>query len=119
MTASIADFIQARLAGLETRAAETRELIAQLADDRREIDGLVRNGAEYALRKTGADPGEMEREVAAMRAILAAHGDVMLEREDAPSLVALYESVSRMAAIWSDHPDFDPSWAPETAEAQA
>jgi hypothetical protein len=68
----------------------------------------------------------LARDVAAKRAILAEY----VSRHDDAALMlgpdclrqqewsGLHLAVLLLAAAWCGHPDYDPAWAPETAEAR-
>lgn len=71
------------------------------------------------------------REVAAMREIVQIHKHVeatLGARGIGCMVCARFEygiapegwcaTIRAIAAIWSGHPDYDPAWAPETAEAR-
>jgi hypothetical protein len=52
------------------------------------------------------DPARVLREVEAHRKILAEYADMPFRDE----AIGLRFAVGALAAIWSDHPDFDPAW---------
>lgn len=68
------------------------------------------------------DPARVLRDVEAKRRILAAYSwalDHRHEDEETGYWVAkggrstLLDTLHVLAAVWSDHPDYDPSWSPE------
>lgn len=70
-------------------------------------DGVHSEDAEHIARH---DPTRVLREVAAKRAILGQYEDVA--EWDPPQMVgALEDAVRALAAVYSDHPDYDQAWA--------
>jgi hypothetical protein len=53
------------------------------------------------------------REVAAKRSIVHRYRDAPIE-----DVVLLVEDVRDLAAVYADHPDYDPAWQPSTAPAE-
>src|SRR5258708_1139299 len=60
------------------------------------------------------DPARVLGAVAAKRAILKAwEGDGPMDFSEPPQFwAALDIAVRALAAVWSDHPDYDPAWRP-------
>lgn len=58
------------------------------------------------------DPARVLREVAAGRAILEDYEDPVHCSPDPLYFIALEQALCHLAAIWSDHPDYDRGWAP-------
>jgi hypothetical protein len=94
---------------------------ARLADDRDTADGLAEQYAAMGSHIEGADrirlhallhhtAMRMLREVEAGRKILALHtlaGRYWCSCDEPQPCT----TVRQLAAIWSDHPDYDPAWA--------
>jgi Family of unknown function (DUF6221) len=89
---------------------------ARLDEDERELVKDPPHGLGYANL-----PARMRREVEGKRIILARYADTLarMEDDDYPAGVARdqareYEDfvLPCLAAAWSDHPDYDPDWAP-------
>lgn len=63
------------------------------------------------------DPARVLRQCAAIRAMLRRHGeaerDPVLSERDAGFEAGMYVCLELVAAAWSDHGDYDPSWAPD------
>jgi hypothetical protein len=133
VTASLAEFTEARLAGREARARSlltaariAREIVADPQMLGRLMPGWdswpdVEAMCEQALR-----------EVTAMRAILAAHhvehvghidlGRPVWDEHECHSCGNLSGrpacgTVLALAAIWNGHPDYRAGWAPEAVSA--
>jgi Family of unknown function (DUF6221) len=119
---SVAAFYAARLDEDEVAAVRAQALRDKLDDPHREIDHGIRDGAEYAWREVAANPARVLREVEAGRAILAAWQEAEAERKPfEPEYAygicdgradALLLAVQGRAAVWRDHPAFDPRWLP-------
>ena len=58
------------------------------------------------------DPARALREVEAKRDILTAYVKIETDGHRDNGWIALRFAVETLAAIWSDHPDFRPEWAP-------
>jgi Family of unknown function (DUF6221) len=89
------------------------DMLARLFS-RHESDPVIHHIARY-------DPARALREVEAGRIILARYADTLarMEDDDYPAGVARdqareYEDfvLPCLATAWSDHPDYDPDWAP-------
>jgi len=125
MTVSITEFITARLREDEQQAlsaspgpwhlnAEHDEVIA--------IDGIevctahalsnnqLRNTARHIARH---DPARVLREIEAKRAILENSVFVMDKYAGGMYLDFVRETLRHLAAIYSDHPDYNPKWSTE------
>lgn len=116
---SIDGFIAARLDDKERSASgllETARRVQREIDQPGMLGRYVPGWDSWADIEAAAN--RMLSEVAAMRKVLAAWSAVILEGDEPASLTDLYDSVCGLSAIWREHPDFDPSWAPETAEAR-
>lgn len=107
---TVAEFLTARLAEDEATACRVKPDQALV-----ELRALVmRDGGEPFLV---IDSGRVLRQVTAMRAILAGHPRVW---PGDPGSVACTRCVlawpcptlRHLAAVWSDHPDYDGSWRP-------
>jgi hypothetical protein len=83
------------------------------------VDDRGTQNADHIARH---DPARVLREVAAKRAILAAYEAVLAEcatmlRDRRPRKYGehdgLRKAVTELAAVWDQHPDYQPSWAPD------
>jgi hypothetical protein len=81
-------------------------------------DVLITNDSGVSRHIARHDPARVLREVEAKRVLLrkylAAEVDDDPGTIDVPSLVLL-----ALAAVWSDHPEYDPSWVSPGAPAQS
>lgn len=120
---TLTEFMAARLDEREALAARLQNLRALLDDPRRDMDQNVRDGAEYIWRETATDPARMLREVAAGRAILAEHRQWVFGGATGCSTCHAGHEIGdpapgpcptrrALGAVDSDHPDYDPAWAP-------
>ncbi|HEY5985817.1 MAG TPA: DUF6221 family protein [Streptosporangiaceae bacterium] len=117
MSADLAAFLRARLDEAEARAWAVHDVSkcdALLYEDL-PADAPLPDAADCEC----GYPARVLREVAAKRAILAGfshlHSDP--ERLTDPLKHALHHvlltgAVLPLAAVWRDHPDYDPEWAP-------
>ena len=110
--ADIAAFITARLNEDERRALAARD---QWNDDPFEWEDLPDAVFSHARN---LDPARVLREVAALRAIVAAHSTVCVKTvEKYGEVVAWYYAetdpcpdLRHLASIWADHPDYNEDW---------
>lgn len=74
-------------------------------------DPYVEVAEADAIHIARFQPARVLREVAAKRAILAEHYPVdPCDAHDSALRTVVCGTVAALAAIYSDHPDFDPSW---------
>lgn len=72
--------------------------------------GLIRYGRNEDLHVTRWDPERVVAEIAVKRALLEAF-DLSQSRELSPDAWLLLKPVVfATAALWADHPDYDPTW---------
>lgn len=82
---------------------------ARWVTDRSEMGiGQVRPDRGIAEHIARWDPARVLAEITAKRAIINGYTS---SRSMTHVHVALYGACCRLAAIWADHPDFDPLWA--------
>lgn len=137
-TPPVVAFVSARLDEEEedARKAEATVLPPGFPRETYLAYGLERAGFGLAYQGFALihDPARVLREVAAKRAILAAHAPETPSKygSDVPRCTACLtyregwhedwnadawpcRTVRHVAAIWNDHPAYDPAWAPDPA----
>jgi hypothetical protein len=93
---------------------------AIVANDEHEV--VSRSGSDDASHIARHDPARVLREVAAKRAIVELHQpnedgcSLCFLVIDDPAHIGEWEAfpcrtLRQLAAVWSDHPDFDPNWS--------
>lgn len=132
---TLAEFAAARLAEDEAWARdamsgrwEVRGRSVYVADGPPSLNPVASGAWDYAPHIARHDPARVLREVAAKRKILARHAPHRTasgglacdwcseDTDDRPQLAKVSwpcGDVRDIAAIWSDHPDYDPSWERE------
>lgn len=110
-TLSIDAFIEARLAAWETAANAAAPGWAVDVLDSSEINGAIGGYAADLLMLF--DPEAVLRQCAALRAIVTEHriGSDPCDAHDARMESIPCDTVTAIAAIWSDHPDFRAEWS--------
>jgi hypothetical protein len=129
---TITEFITARAADKEQRARRLLRIAqeAELSCGEPQLLGR-RIPGWYAWPDVAAMCERSISEVAATRAIVAMWSDPAVsanprahgyasgrDDEEVGRALAIDEVVRHLAAIDKAHPDYDPSWAPETADAR-
>lgn len=125
MTDGLRAFIEARLAEDERDALEAEGNgnwdcpstgVIQLGGIK-DLDGLVVAPRAVAYHIERHDPARVLREVAAKRAVLAIADDSPEQDWDGRAhqhWLTVDKVLRALAAVWADHPDYLPEWAPET-----
>jgi len=93
---------------------------AVVANDEHEI--VSRSGSDDATHTALHDPARVLREVAAKRAILEYHATTLHEAtplrrqsmsdEQFARVLDAERTLGWLAAVYSDHPDYNPEWGP-------
>lgn len=126
----LADFLAARLDEDEAAAKAAAEdyrptwkpvwILASEAANLVDLDGMplggthVRSTAGHIARH---DPARVLRDVEAKRAILARYGEysgtnIGEHLQWSQEQQGLYRAMCALAAVWSDHPDYQQEWKP-------
>lgn len=121
---TLAEFVAARLAEYETSPAPGRRALDDLRFElkrgdpyEQHLSSRIEDGLDA---QTAAWQERALREAASLRKILAAYKAIAIGfthvTENAYEFArreALEMACEAIAAIWSDHPDYDPAWRPE------